>query len=886
MSNVADERRSGVWSHVPRLWVPVAQWLRKLAIESRHGYRARLVAAASPTPCRFREIPPHASPPSSPTQNSEKMSWLSGLASSDKAAAWMDGLKQAVNTVEQAVSSVESKFDKVLDINQNSSSTSQQNSSSQDSISTGELACLPSDVVRVPDPPARKTSRPDSGPSSPRVSASSSGAFSSLRTISSSLSAGIQAVATGSTGTAPISGAGASSNKPPPSLNSDDFFSSLLGGFASSSSSTPSAAPPVESSAKSRTLAAFIPEVFDASVTNEMPTEESASSVESSRVTDGGGASVTLPTSTAGGPTEGSQAKSVETNPNSIPETETPVSLLAVNVDLGESLSEESSTSTVIIEDLIPNSDLHEGRTSLPIPGVRDSIADPASATTFDNDVKLPIRNVPSAGLAIWDVSDDTSSSPSHAKPEDPVSTPLPLTIKLQDPIENHEAPVLPVQDPAPAVTAPENEALDRASSAPAPFAPTPVSSSPPAPAPVPAAPTPSPDPASATPFDPAAIPAPASSLYPAPALPIPPLVDNPTLPDPTPLSPTSAALESQMVHFKQVVEQRERQLMTAMQENASLNETANVLRRQLEQLEEVRSQETVKVDTVVKEFTERLGAVDRQLTAAIKERDALRANATSSTSALQSSLAEASRLLEQKEAMVQGLLAEGEKLSKAEMKSLGIIKKLRAKEAETDKELKALTTKLESAATEIADLKEKLARLSEIERRQAGAPRSHYPYLRFALFAGSETSRSLTEVNEQQAKQLVKLENEVTAHREKQVELQVGCCLPSPNHLRFFTLFLQLLAHNPVLKATLDRAWLELADARKLQAEANSAAQSEALSKEIRANEALHEELAALKTEAEAVEVALRKEIFELRATLTQAEDEAGWKEGIGIRF
>jgi chaperonin cofactor prefoldin len=49
------------------------------------------------------------------------------------------------------------------------------------------------------------------------------------------------------------------------------------------------------------------------------------------------------------------------------------------------------------------------------------------------------------------------------------------------------------------------------------------------------------------------------------------------------------------------------------------------------------------------------------------------------------------------------------------------IVKKLRAKEAETDKELKELTKKLEASASEISDLKEKVQRMTEIERRLNG---------------------------------------------------------------------------------------------------------------------------------------------------------------------
>ncbi|KAJ3046395.1 TATA element modulatory factor 1 [Rhizophlyctis rosea] len=269
---------------------------------------------------------------------------------------------------------------------------------------------------------------------------------------------------------------------------------------------------------------------------------------------------------------------------------------------------------------------------------------------------------------------------------------------------------------------------------------------------------------------------------------------------------------------------------MTAMQENASLTDSVNILRTQLEQLEQVKSDETVKLEGVIEEFTERLGKMEGQLRVVQRERDALKG----SEERLRGEVEEGRRVLEGKEEMVRGLMSEGEKLSKTEMKHLQTIKKQRAKEADMEKELKELRDKVQAMTGEIADLKERVGKLAEIEKKQA------------------DTVRSLTEVNEQQAKLVVKLEGDVTSGKGKQAELQ----------------------------ASLDRAWSDLAEARKMHAEASSAAAAAGLEEKVKANEELRRQLEKVKEDGEAVESGLRKEILDLRTSLTRVEDEAGWKE------
>ncbi|KAJ3327164.1 TATA element modulatory factor 1 [Blyttiomyces sp. JEL0837] len=280
---------------------------------------------------------------------------------------------------------------------------------------------------------------------------------------------------------------------------------------------------------------------------------------------------------------------------------------------------------------------------------------------------------------------------------------------------------------------------------------------------------------------------------------------------------------------LKTVIEQRERQLMTAMTENAALTDTVNILRNQMSQLENVKSEESARLDALVKEFSERLGASDKQLQKVIKERDQAQQQLTSMQNATASSNTNVQKQLEEKDEKIRLLIEEGEKMSKNELKISTNLKKLRAKEAEMDKEVKELTKKLELSASEIADLKEKVASLGEMERRQG------------------EIIKSLREVNEDQARQIVKLENELLAAKDENTQLR---------HL-------------------LDRTRLDLQESRKQQAEARTAAQAEALEREIKANEELHNQLSELQKSSALAESLLRKESLHSRLQAANSRHE-----------
>ncbi|KAJ1556869.1 hypothetical protein HK405_001533, partial [Cladochytrium tenue] len=64
------------------------------------------------------------------------------------------------------------------------------------------------------------------------------------------------------------------------------------------------------------------------------------------------------------------------------------------------------------------------------------------------------------------------------------------------------------------------------------------------------------------------------------------------------------------------VIEQRERQLMTAMTENAALTDAVNGLRSRLEDLEKERAEERTALEALLKQASEKLVASEAKLVA------------------------------------------------------------------------------------------------------------------------------------------------------------------------------------------------------------------------------------------------------------------------------
>ncbi|KAF9951586.1 TATA element modulatory factor 1, partial [Mortierella alpina] len=272
---------------------------------------------------------------------------------------------------------------------------------------------------------------------------------------------------------------------------------------------------------------------------------------------------------------------------------------------------------------------------------------------------------------------------------------------------------------------------------------------------------------------------------------------------------------------LKRVVEQREEQLFKVMQEQSSLLE-------RLRDLEDAKAAEDAL--QVVK-----IAGLEKIIETQKKELEVARGgNLASQPKSIQKTLEEQRGLLEEKDEQIRGLLAEGEILSKKEFKHLTTIKTLRMKNIEAEKIQMDTQKKLDKATTAHADAQAMVAKLTE-ENKQL-----------------NDTIRSLHDTTQRQSKQQVQMESELAQLREEKSSLKMG----------------------------LDRAWQELADARKASAELSSQTQAAALEQEMRMNEELQAELDTFKAQHAAVESTLRQEIQELRVSLSNREEDAGRKE------
>ncbi|KAJ3262897.1 TATA element modulatory factor 1 [Chytriomyces hyalinus] len=292
-----------------------------------------------------------------------------------------------------------------------------------------------------------------------------------------------------------------------------------------------------------------------------------------------------------------------------------------------------------------------------------------------------------------------------------------------------------------------------------------------------------------------------------------------------------SKPIRSETDKLSSIISQREQQLLAAITENAALTDEIAKIRTRIQDLETYRGAQNEAGDAAaMDEFSKRLESAEKAGSAALKDRDKYKQK----LGLLQSSFDEAIKKLGEREEQVKSLLEEGEKLSKNELKMSNIVKKLRAKEADAEKEMKEQQKKFDALSAELTELKEKFARVTETDRKLG------------------ENLKSSNELADKQAKQIVKLENETA------------------------TIRAELTQH----KALLERARADLADSKALVENANSVAHAEALEKEISANEALHKQLLEQQKNHSSIESALQKEVFDLRSLLARVEDEANWKE------
>uniref|UniRef100_S4RVR4 TATA element modulatory factor 1 n=1 Tax=Petromyzon marinus TaxID=7757 RepID=S4RVR4_PETMA len=281
-----------------------------------------------------------------------------------------------------------------------------------------------------------------------------------------------------------------------------------------------------------------------------------------------------------------------------------------------------------------------------------------------------------------------------------------------------------------------------------------------------------------------------------------------------------------------QKLEQREGQLLTVSKERAVLEEAQDNLQDELTRLRD----ESSTVVSLREEFTQRIADAERKAQAACKERDATKKELKLVKQDLATRLNsnETAELLRQKDEQVKGLLEEGEKLSKQQLQTSTIIKKLRAKEKENEGLLSKHSRHTRELEGDLQQLQQVLDGKEEVEKQHR------------------DNIRKLNAVVERQEKETARLQAELLALQE----------------------------NNRTLQAAYDNAYKELTELHRANASRESEAQEAVLSREVQAHEQMRLALEQQQEEAIQQHEALSMQVTDLRLALQRAEQQQARKE------
>ncbi|CAK6435434.1 unnamed protein product [Pipistrellus nathusii] len=289
----------------------------------------------------------------------------------------------------------------------------------------------------------------------------------------------------------------------------------------------------------------------------------------------------------------------------------------------------------------------------------------------------------------------------------------------------------------------------------------------------------------------------------------------------------------SKKVEFlNEKLDKREAQLLSLSKEKALLEEAYDNLKDEMFRVKE----ESSSISSLKDEFAQRIAEAEKKVQLACKERDAAKKEIKNMKEELATRLncSETSDLLKEKDEQIRGLLEEGEKLSKQQLQSSTIIKKLRAKDKENENIIAKLKKKGKELEEELHHLKQVLDGKEEVEKQHR------------------ENIKKLNSVVERQEKDLG--------------QLQVGMN--------------ELEEKNRSIQAALDSAYKELTDLHKANAAKASEAQEAALSHEMKAKEELSAALEKVQEETRQQQEALAIQVGDLRLALQRAEQAAARKE------
>uniref|UniRef100_A0A0K2V582 Putative LOC100868131 [Apis florea] n=1 Tax=Lepeophtheirus salmonis TaxID=72036 RepID=A0A0K2V582_LEPSM len=286
---------------------------------------------------------------------------------------------------------------------------------------------------------------------------------------------------------------------------------------------------------------------------------------------------------------------------------------------------------------------------------------------------------------------------------------------------------------------------------------------------------------------------------------------------------------------MNEILDAREYKIVELSRCNIELQEKSTDLSSQIKEAMKINNKLTESTLTA-EEFTTRLSNMEKKLQKTLAERDSLKdeVKAMKQEFVKRKREEEWKEMIEERDSTISDLRCEGESLSKEVGKYSELVKKLRSKDKNNDKEIKALKSELETKNTDFDRLKKSSKTKDENESNHILA------------------IQNLSSLNSKLEKEKNKLKLSVDEVTEK-----------SDN-----------------LRSSLENSYKEIAELKRQMSEKEDAAHEVALSKEMAAKIALQEQLRDLQEKSILEKETLYTRMDELRSSLNSAERGASHRE------
>uniref|UniRef100_A0A8W8MFK0 TATA element modulatory factor 1 TATA binding domain-containing protein n=1 Tax=Magallana gigas TaxID=29159 RepID=A0A8W8MFK0_MAGGI len=318
-------------------------------------------------------------------------------------------------------------------------------------------------------------------------------------------------------------------------------------------------------------------------------------------------------------------------------------------------------------------------------------------------------------------------------------------------------------------------------------------------------------------------------------------LIKLQTVPENSATTNSDVMYQQKIAELTEILQARESKLVQLSKDNNDMMETNNILRNQIQQLEELRETETEDVNSVSSEFTKRLSEAEKKINQVIREKDSMKKQLQDTQEELAKQTKENSQLVQEKDQQIsellqEELLQEGEKLSKQQLQSNNIIKKLRAKEKENDSLITSQKKKLEEQKTELEHLRKVCEVKDDLEKKQ------------------TEAINQLNSAVQKQEREKSKLKSDLEDAQERVRGLQTA----------------------------LDNSYKEIAELHRSNAAQDSKAAETALSLEMQVREELKAQLEQERKSNKQEKESLITQIEDLRLTVSRMEKEHNRREDL----